>query len=102
MFITLTPQRRDDTLTASLSGDVLTLNETAHDFGALGEGEALETGSPWIVGPVIRSDGEIALTLILPCPENASDAMRFPDPIRLTADGPLPLPLPPAAPQEPA
>lgn len=101
MIITLTPQRRDDTLTASLSGEVLTLNGAAYDFGALGENTAMETGSPWIAGPVIRSEGEIALTLILPCPEDAPDAMRYPSPIRMTADGPVPLPAAPDAPEEP-
>ena len=38
MQITLTPQRRDDTLTLTRSGDVLTINGEAFDFAAIPEG----------------------------------------------------------------
>ena len=98
MQIKLSPQRRDDTLTASKSGAVLTLNGEAFDFGPLPEGATLPAeaiDSDWIVGPVSRIDGELHLTLRLPQGANPSRAVAFPEPIHVTEDGPIPLPFDP-------
>jgi len=95
MHITLSPVRMDETLTASRSGDVLTLNGEAFDFGPLPEGATLPAeaiDSPWIVGPVSRIDGALHLTLRLPHGPNASQAVAFPEPVAVTQDGPIPLP----------
>lgn len=95
-LITLSPMRRDDTLTVSVSGDVLVLNGEALDLGRLAPGESLpaETlGGDWIASDILRHEsGEIALTLILPHGESAPEATRFPQPITVTADGPVQLP----------
>jgi len=95
-FISLSPQRRDDTLEASVTGDALLLNGVSLDFGALAAGETLPragAGSDWIASDIVRrEDGEIALTLIVPHGPDAPEATRFPEPITVTGDGPVPLP----------
>lgn len=98
MQITLSPVRLDETLTATRAGDVLTLNGEAFDFGPLPEGATLPAeaiASDWIVGPISRINGELHLTLRLPHGPNPSQAVAFPEPIRVTADGLIPLPFDP-------
>lgn len=95
MHITLSPVRLDEKVTASLAGEVLTLNGVDFDFGPLPEGATLPAeaiDSDWIVGPVSRIDGELHLTLLLPHGPNPSQAVAFPDPIQATNDGPILLP----------
>lgn len=98
MHITLSPVRLDETLTASVVGDVITLNGEPFDFGQLPEGATLPAdaiASEHIIGPVERIDGELHLTLRLPHGPNPSQAVAFPEPIRVTQDGPIPLPFDP-------
>jgi hypothetical protein len=98
MHITLSPVRLDETLAASLVGDVLTLNGAAFDFGPLPEGATLpaETiDSEWIVGPVSRIDGELHLTLLLPHGPNPSQDVAFPRPLVVMVDGEIDLPFDP-------
>lgn len=95
MQITLSPVRSDDTLTASRSGDSLTLNGVLHDFSRLAEGEALSQaaiGSPWIIGEVRRQKGLLQIALLLPHGGSAPDETRFPRPLLLTGDGAVALP----------
>lgn len=104
MHITLSPVRLDEPLTATRTGDVLTLNGAAFDFGPLPEGatlpaEAIE--SDWIVGPVSRIDGDLHLTLRLPHGPNPSRAVAFPKPLVVMVDGEIDLPFDPAPEQEP-
>jgi len=96
MKITLSPQFRDDPLTLHRTGDVLTVNGDAFDFGQLPEGATLPraaVGCDWIEGNVTRTGGVIHLTLILPHGANAPEATRYPAPLTLTGDGPVELPL---------
>ncbi|WP_312903867.1 hypothetical protein [Stutzerimonas nitrititolerans] len=103
MYLTLSPVRMDETLTPSRAGDVLILNGERFDFSALPEGAKLPAeriSSPWFVGHVSRIDGELHLTLRLPHGPNPSRAVAFPDPIRVSVDGPIDLPFdPPAEPE---
>ena len=95
MHITLSPVRLNETLAASRSGDVLTLNGVAFDFAPLPEGATLPAeavDSPWIVAPVSRIDGELHLTLRLPHGPSPRQAVAFPVPINVTGDGPIVLP----------
>lgn len=81
MLITLSPQVRSDTLSMSVSGDVLTLNGKDYDFSFIGEGDTLPRAAvdcEYLVGNVTRADGEIVLTLILPITVDADEASRFP------------------------
>jgi hypothetical protein len=102
MKITLSPQRRDDTLELHRSGDTLTVNGEAFDFSKLGEGDRLPAeaiASEWFAGPVTRIDGDLQLIILLPLPANYSPAQAFPEPLVLTGDGPVALPQPLPSPQ---
>ena len=95
MQINLKPQRRDDSLTVVKQGDVLVVNGTEFDFSAVPEGATLPADaidSDLFSGPVERVGGELVLTLILPHGPNPSHAVAFPQPINVTADGPVELP----------
>lgn len=95
MQIKLSPQRLNETLTATRAGDVLTLNGVDFDFDPLAEGATLPAeaiASKWIIGPVSRIDGELHLTLRLPHGPNPSRAVAFPEPLTVLEDGPIPLP----------
>ncbi len=96
MRINLSPQRRDGSLTVSVSGDVLTVNGEAFDFSPLPEGATLPYGSiesEWFTGPVARTGGQIEVTLLLPHKSNASSNVNFPEPIVTTGNGPVSLPV---------
>ena len=95
MKINLSPQRRDDTLTVTKQGDVLTINGTNYDFNDLPDGGTLPADavdSEFVIGSVDRVNGELELTLLLPHGADASEAARFPQPIIDPADGEVELP----------
>ena len=95
MHITLSPQRRDDTLAISKQGDTLTINGTAFDFSVIPDGATLPASAvdcPFITGDIERINGVLHLTLLLPTGQNASQAANFPVPIINPADGNLELP----------
>lgn len=95
MIINLSPQRRDDGLAVTKSGDVLTINGETFDFSDLPEGATIPAGEvpcDWIVGPVERVGGELRLSIILPVGPDAEPWQAFPDPIIGPPDGPLDLP----------
>ncbi len=95
MNITPIPCRRDDMLTVSRNGDILTFNDEVLDFAALPDGATLPqsaTGCDWIAGDVTRTGGVLSVPIILPHGANAPEATRFPAPINVTTDGPVALP----------
>lgn len=95
MRINFSPVRSDLDLTAAKSGDVLTVNGVAFDFSQLPDGATLPAeavGSPLFCGPVERVEGELHVTLLLPHGPRPSSAQAFPQPVTMTADGPVPLP----------
>ena len=95
MRISFSPQRRDDTLVVSKSGDTLSINGDVFDFSTLPEGATIaaeNSPSPWITGPIERIDGKLHLTLLLPHRPNPSAAVAFPEPLVDPADGSLELP----------
>lgn len=95
MKITLSPQRRDDTLTASKQGDTLTINGIAYDFSSIPEGATLPASAvscEFVTGNVERIDGVLRITLVLPHGQNPSQAVAFPAAINNPPDGALELP----------
>lgn len=95
MRISFSPQRRVDTLSLSKSGDILTINDTPLDLSGIPDGATLPAeaiSNEWIVGPVERIDGVLHVTLALPHGPNPSHAVAFPEPITVTADGPIEVP----------
>jgi len=95
MNITLSPQRRDDTLEVIKSGDTLTINGTAYDFSVIPDGAILPKEAVdcmWLASDVERIGDTLHLTLLLPHGAEASDAARFPTPLLDPVDGLLELP----------
>ncbi|MBW9062365.1 hypothetical protein JNB71_03440 [Rhizobium herbae] len=96
MRINLSPQRRDESLTVSVAGDVLTVNGVAFDLSPLPDGATLPYGSidsEWFAGPVHRQGGQLEVTLLFPHRSNPSQNVSFPEPIVTTSDGPVSLPV---------
>ncbi|UZJ58188.1 hypothetical protein OKW98_16420 [Pseudomonas sp. KU26590] len=97
MVINLSPQRLDATLEVFRSGSVLIINGEAFDFTPMADGDTLPAEAiscDWIIGDVHNVDGELELTLLLPLPENYSQAQAFPLPLLDVPDGPVKLPEP--------
>lgn len=84
MQITFSPQLRHDALTLSVSGSVLTVNDTPFDLSVY-DPEA--NPCDWIVGEASAE----AVTIILPIGPDATEAARFPEPVTVT-DGAVTLP----------
>lgn len=94
MQITFSPQRRDDALALSKSGDVLTVNGEAFDFSAIPDGATLPRAAvacDWLAGDVERIGGVLQVPLILPHGPTPPQEAVFPQPIS-AADGPVPVP----------
>lgn len=95
MRITLSPQRRDGTLTLEKFGDRLGINGELFDFGPLPEGGYIsceDIPCELIVDKVKRKDGEIEITLILPHGPNPPKDVAFPVIMEVIADGVVLLP----------
>lgn len=95
MIINLSPIRMDEAVVVAIQGDVLTVNGADYDFSQLEEGGVLPRAAancPELLSDVTRLDGEIILTLVLPYRSDAPEAVRFPQPIHTTEDGPIRLP----------
>ena len=95
MIITLIPQRRDDSLVVSKSGDTLTINGTSYDFSVIPDGATLPASAVdcvFITGEITRVAGDLHLSLVLPHGVNPSRAVTFPTPIINPADGNLVFP----------
>jgi hypothetical protein len=89
MNLTFSPIRMDTPLTASVDGDVLTLNGEALDFGPLPKGATLPRAAipcDWIAGDVTRDEaGALTVPLILPHGANAPPETLFPEPMTVKA-----------------
>nr|WP_321463518.1 hypothetical protein [uncultured Cohaesibacter sp.] len=102
MKINLSPQRRDDALTLSLAGDVLTVNGKALDFSEIEAGETMaldELDCEWLASDISRNEErELSLSLILPYgyiadpSSEAAQAVLYPEPIEVTEEGQITLP----------
>jgi hypothetical protein len=96
MLINLSPTRSDKILSISKSGDILTINGIPYDFSQLPNGATLPREAincEFIISDVSRINGEIELTILLPHGANASHEARFPEPITMTTDGQVVLPI---------
>ena len=95
MQITLTPQRRNGSLTVSKQGGTLTVNGTAYDFSVIPDGATLPASAvdcEYVTGNIERINGVLHISLILPHGPNPSQEVAFPAPIINPADGVLELP----------
>lgn len=85
-----------------MTGAVVTVNGEPFDFSQMADGDTLPAGaiaSEWFVGDVHKANGELELTMILPLPVNYSPAQAFPEPLVVSADGPVALPQPLSVPK---
>lgn len=95
MQINFTPMRREEALDISRSGDMLTVNGETFDLSVIPDGATLPreaVGCDWLASDIERVDNVLHLSLILPHGANAPQDTLFPQPITLTADGPVALP----------
>jgi hypothetical protein len=96
MLINLSPIRDDRTLNITKTGETLTINGIPYDLSQLPNGATLPREAincEFIISDVSRINGEIELTILLPHGANASHAARFPEPINMTNDGQVVLPI---------
>ena len=96
MLINLSPIRSDEELNITKTADTLTINGIPYDFSQLPEGATLPREAincEFIISDVNRINGEIELTILLPHGANASHEARFPEPINITNDGQVVLPI---------
>ena len=95
MRIKFSPQRSDEILALTKNGEVLIINGEEFDFAPIPEGATLPAHaiqSSWIIGSVERIDGEIVMTVRLPCGKNPSQAQAFPKELVDAEDGDIHLP----------
>lgn len=95
MHITLTPSRREQSLTLEKAGDTLIFNGASLDFSGLPEGATLPRlaiDCPWIAGDVTRENGILHISLILPHGASAPQETLFPNAMNVTQDGAVYLP----------
>ncbi|MBN7804920.1 hypothetical protein JZX86_06015 [Agrobacterium rosae] len=98
MKISLSPQRRDDTLTVEKNGDRLRINGELLNFNPVPEGATIKASDipcEWICGDVSRIDGELHLCLLLPISAEPAEYVAFPQPLDNPPDGVLDLPFSP-------
>ena len=96
MLINLTPMRRDDSLELVREGTTLIMNGERFDFSAVVEGDGLTQEAvrcDWLASDVEMVGGVLQMTLILPHGGDASAAALFPEPVRVSEDGPVTLPV---------
>lgn len=94
MHITFTPMRRDDQLSLSKSGDMLTINGEVFDLSGIPDGATLpQSAMPcdWLASDIERIGGVLHLTLILPHGPRAPQETLFPQPLS-AQDGVIDLP----------
>ncbi len=95
MIIKLSAQRRDDELKITKRGDVLTINGERFDFREIPEGAVLPSSAvdcEFVIGDITRMNGDLILTLLLPCRQDATAAANFPADIVSPPDGNVSLP----------
>lgn len=95
MKITFQPARCDAQLKLERQGDTLLVNNEAYDFSAVPEGATLPQAAvkgDWLADDVTREGGVLHLAVILPIGKDANKKSRFPAPVTLRRDGPVPVP----------
>jgi len=95
-------QHRSDTLEASISGSVLTLNGDSVDLAAVPNGGRVTNVhmlSPWLTDMITDGEDGIELTIIVPCGPMPSTELLASPPLINPADGPIAIPVDPLAAQ---
>ena len=91
LLLNLSPVRSDEETTSTLTGTVLTVNDTDYDLSEIPDGATAQHPE---LGTVKRSGSEYECTIRLGHGPNAPHETRFPAPIVLEDhSGPIELPL---------
>ena len=91
LTIKFSPVRSDKgQLTASLSGKVLTVDGVAYDLNLVPDGATVEHD---VLKELTRTGDDFELTLTLPHGAKAPEATRFPQPVMVTANGDIDVPV---------
>lgn len=96
MIINFSPTRDDRRPVFKRCGDTLLIDGEQFDFEPVFEGSILPASaihSEWICDDVTRKEGILYVTLKLCHGADAPDAVRFPQPVSILQDGPIPLPV---------
>ncbi|MBT3142921.1 hypothetical protein [Falsiruegeria litorea] len=94
MRLSFSPVRRDDQYELVKIGDTLTINGEAFDFSPIPEGATLPRAAvdcDWLASDVVRIDGVLHLTLMLPHGPRAPQETLFPTSME-PVDGKITLP----------
>lgn len=96
MRIFFLPRRCDDALVLEKGiGNRIRINGELFNFDPLNNGDTIPGGAipcDWIFGSVEKIDGEVWLSIVLPVGPNPSQAVAFPAPVTVTAEGPIAIP----------
>lgn len=84
-------------LALAVQGDVLSVNGQLFDLSVIPDGSTLPdagkaSGCLYLTGNIERTGGELHVTLRMPVSDNPTPAQAYPEPLRITADGPVHLP----------
>jgi len=91
LTINFSPVRSDaGQLTASLAGKVLTVDGIAYDLNLVPDGATVEHD---VLQGLTRTGDDFELTLILPHGAKAPEETRFPQPVTVTVDGAIDVPI---------
>ena len=91
LTVNLSPVRSDiPQPTVTYVSPVLTVDNVDYDLSELPDGA---TAQHPVLGTVERSGNDYELTLRITHGSNAPEATRFPEPIAVTVDGPVDLPI---------
>jgi hypothetical protein len=95
MIINLAPQRRDDDLIVIKKESSLIINGVFFDFSPLPDNSVLPKSAikcEFVADDVIKKNGELIISLILPVKLDSSKDRKFPKPIIDPTDGLLEFP----------
>ena len=88
MKFVFTPQRRNESLHISVSGETVTMNGIDFDLSVIPEGATLPSGAidgEFFFGDVSRINGELEVGILLPHGADPEPALAFPQPATVTA-----------------
>ena len=83
MKFVFTPQRRNESLHISVSGETVTMNGIDFDLSVIPEGATLPSGAidgEFFFGDVSRINGELEVGILLPHGANPAKEIAFPEP----------------------
>lgn len=92
LTIRFAPVRRDGTLDLERQGSLLIANGESYDLAALAAAEEDSPGEGWVPSVRVTEDGGLEALVLLPHGAEAPETQRFPAPVTVTTDGPVPVP----------